>query len=278
MGSGIEHAFAVPFSSNVQNDAYNGNAVNGIPTANMAGGFPEVYEDVNMVYTAAGLGAPFTRNSDLDPLFHEPDYVWQTTGSGGEIAVIGVSAGNTQNAGVYTDIGVGNNQLTVLGPFSGSTFLGSGTLGDPFPGKMTGLVSLQQFGWFLDSSGQDWFSETQLNTNGFDHMMTFDASALTGQSVFVDFGAGPQNLVFGPNIFIIAWEDLPFSGNTLGDDDYNDIVYLITEVNTNIAGELLPLDSTSLFLAGIQSMTVWMIPAVLGLAGAGVYLVKFRKH
>ena len=45
-----------------------------------------------------------------------------------------------------------------------------------------------------------------------------------------------------------------------------------------VAGELLPLDSTALFLAGIQSMTVWMIPTVLGLAGAGVYLVKFRAR
>ena len=47
---------------------------------------------------------------------------------------------------------------------------------------------------------------------------------------------------------------------------------------TQVAGELLPLDSTALFLAGVQSMTVWMIPAVVGLAGAGVYLVKFRKQ
>jgi hypothetical protein len=45
-----------------------------------------------------------------------------------------------------------------------------------------------------------------------------------------------------------------------------------------IAGELLPLDSTALFLAGIQSMTIWMVPTVLGLAGVGVYLVKFRKQ
>jgi len=45
-----------------------------------------------------------------------------------------------------------------------------------------------------------------------------------------------------------------------------------------IGGELLPIDNTSLFLAGIQSMTVWMVPTVLGLVGAGVYLVKFRKH
>ena len=50
------------------------------------------------------------------------------------------------------------------------------------------------------------------------------------------------------------------------------------EPETRVAGELLPLDSTALFLAGIQSMTVWMIPAIAGLAGVGVYLVKFRKH
>ncbi|MDH3677176.1 MAG: hypothetical protein OEQ12_02620 [Nitrosopumilus sp.] len=45
-----------------------------------------------------------------------------------------------------------------------------------------------------------------------------------------------------------------------------------------VAGELLSIDSTALFLAGIQSMTVWMVPAVAGLAGAGVYLVKYRAH
>ena len=49
-------------------------------------------------------------------------------------------------------------------------------------------------------------------------------------------------------------------------------------VSHPVAGELLPLDSSALFLAGIQSMTVWMIPTVLGLAGAGVYLVKFRAN
>jgi hypothetical protein len=45
-----------------------------------------------------------------------------------------------------------------------------------------------------------------------------------------------------------------------------------------VAGEIIPIDNSALFLAGIQSMTVWMIPTVLGLAGAGVYLVKFRKQ
>ncbi len=52
----------------------------------------------------------------------------------------------------------------------------------------------------------------------------------------------------------------------------------ICEEESPVAGELLPLDNTALFLAGIQSMTVWMVPTVLGLAGVGEYLVKFRKH
>jgi len=45
-----------------------------------------------------------------------------------------------------------------------------------------------------------------------------------------------------------------------------------------ISGELLPLDSSALMIAGLTSMTVWMVPTVLGLAGVGVYLVKFRKQ
>jgi len=45
-----------------------------------------------------------------------------------------------------------------------------------------------------------------------------------------------------------------------------------------VAGELLPLDNTALLIGGLTSMSVFMIPTVLGLAGAGVYLVKFRKQ
>ncbi len=45
-----------------------------------------------------------------------------------------------------------------------------------------------------------------------------------------------------------------------------------------VAGELLPLDTSALMIAGLTSMSVWMIPTVLGLAGVGVYLVKFRAN
>jgi hypothetical protein len=52
----------------------------------------------------------------------------------------------------------------------------------------------------------------------------------------------------------------------------------LPEVDEQVAGELLPLDSSALMIAGLTSMTVWMIPAVAGLAGAGIYFIKTRKQ
>ncbi len=45
-----------------------------------------------------------------------------------------------------------------------------------------------------------------------------------------------------------------------------------------VGGELLPIDSTALVLAGLQSSAIWMIPTLAGLAAAGFYLVKFRAN
>ncbi len=45
-----------------------------------------------------------------------------------------------------------------------------------------------------------------------------------------------------------------------------------------VAGEIIPIDSSALMIAGLTSMSVWMIPTVLGLAGVGVYLVKYRAN
>jgi len=44
-----------------------------------------------------------------------------------------------------------------------------------------------------------------------------------------------------------------------------------------VAGELLSLDNSALMIAGLSSM-IWIAPAVAGLAGAGIYLVKFRAN
>jgi len=43
-----------------------------------------------------------------------------------------------------------------------------------------------------------------------------------------------------------------------------------------IGGEFLPIDSTLLLLAGLQTSAIWMLPALVGIAGAGAYLVRAR--
>ena len=48
------------------------------------------------------------------------------------------------------------------------------------------------------------------------------------------------------------------------------ITSIKTPDETIVAGQLLPLDSTALFLAGLSQ--VWMIPTILGIAGAGVII------
>jgi len=45
-----------------------------------------------------------------------------------------------------------------------------------------------------------------------------------------------------------------------------------------VAGELLPIMSSALIIAGVSTIAIWMVPAVVGLAGAGVYLIKFRAR
>ena len=57
----------------------------------------------------------------------------------------------------------------------------------------------------------------------------------------------------------------------------NDIAYQ-NALNLVVGGELLPIDSTALLLAGLQTSAIWMIPTLAGLAGAGFYIIKFRTN
>jgi len=76
----------------------------------------------------------------------------------------------------------------------------------------------------------------------------------------------------------VVWIDVEPLFTPLGPQLSVRCEYTVEHVETQVAGELLPLDNSALMIAGLTSMSVWMVPAVAGLAGAGVYLVKFRKH
>jgi len=44
-----------------------------------------------------------------------------------------------------------------------------------------------------------------------------------------------------------------------------------------IGGEGIPINTTSLLVAGFNANSIWMIPAVLGLAGAGIVIFKIKR-
>ena len=45
-----------------------------------------------------------------------------------------------------------------------------------------------------------------------------------------------------------------------------------------VGGDILPLETTALLAAGIQTSAMWLIPLLAGIAGVGVYLVKTRTN
>jgi len=75
-------------------------------------------------------------------------------------------------------------------------------------------------------------------------------------------------VVLGPNSV-----EITHSGNfpnTLSECHFD----LVTD--HTVDGFLLPIDSTALFLAGMQSSAIWLIPSVVGIAGVGFYLVRAK--
>jgi len=44
-----------------------------------------------------------------------------------------------------------------------------------------------------------------------------------------------------------------------------------------VGGEFLPIDSTALLLAGLQTSAIWMLPVLVGAAGAGFAAFKLRR-
>jgi len=217
-------ALATPFSYNVENDVYHG-LKNGIPTANDHNdGSPDLYQAVNTV-----IGSSYTSNSDIDDRYTAADEVFFGNGSH-SIALIGLTAGNGNTLGYYTDIGTGAAKNEVLGPVSGFGYTGQGTNSDPFTGAQFNHTG--NFAWYLEStsgsSTNTYYSEASLNTadERLDHMMTFALPELNGTSTYVDYGSGATSYTF-ENAFLIGWEDLGLSNGVLGDDDYDDMIYLV---------------------------------------------------
>jgi len=216
-----------------------------IPTANDKNdGGPDIFDAVNQL-----LGSGLTDNEQVDPRFIQPDYVWQELN--GQIALIGLSAGNSNTVGYYTDLGSGAVQTDLLGPYTGFGFLGDGTATNPYPAQTFSIASDPAlYGWYLKSNADTWYSEATLNANEWDHLMTFDIPELAGMTVSVKIGNTITTWTF-EHPYLLAWEDL-----NLGDVDYDDMIYLVDKVApVPVPGAVL-----------------------LGILGLGAVGIKLRKY
>ena len=91
-------------------------------------------------------------------------------------------------------------------------------------------------------------------------------------SVNLDDVAGSLGLVDGQTYPM----DIFFAERHTTQSNLSFTTFLLGEPQeTPVAGELLSIDSSSLVIAGLGSVA-WMIPAVAGLVGAGIYLIKTR--
>jgi len=97
-------------------------------------------------------------------------------------------------------------------------------------------------------------SEADSITDYSDLRLTFTATA----------GAGS-----GERLAKIKWAELEVPAVLSPVDPKDESI-----VNHPVAGKLLSVDSTALLLVGFTSISIWMVPTLVGITGAGLYYVR----
>jgi hypothetical protein len=207
-------AVADPFTLTLTNDTYDPTP-DGTPTP-WGDNNRDIYQAINRL-----AGTAYAANQDVDGRFVQPDYVWRQLD--GSVAAIGLTAGNSNSLGVYTDLGVGSVKTSLIGPHSGFTWLGDGTQANPYPGAVIPVATGADFAWYMNTSGVNYYSEPGLNGDLYDHMVTYGLPDLAGKTIYIDKGTGADPYTFTSDAFLIAWEDL--SG--LGDEDFDDYMVVV---------------------------------------------------
>jgi len=204
----------------------------------IASGEPlQVYSAINYVLTNAGVASSLANNGAADPLQVSPDAYWKNLvgTAGGDVAIIGVGAGQANELGTFAFGTPGTPITPVVGAITGQGFnYGTGSLATPYQGSVNTLTG--EFGFSLTGYAtpqsqtpvSQWFSDQGLNSDGLDHMLTYQLAGLNGQTIYINTGSGVQSYVLTADSYLLAWEDLSRGSADL---DYNDAVYLVTKVH-----------------------------------------------
>jgi len=180
------------------------------------------------------VGSPSSVDVITDQVSDVDDSTWSVTASGGAVStlivemaglattnVFGVydAADPTKQVMVFDGAAAAGAQGVLSIQTDGSVFVNSVDTGVDFAANL--------FGFFLDSRPSReantgiWFSDTSLNSDGFDHMAAYQG---TGDLVDLPLVAAG---VWTPSEYILAWEDL--SAN-INDGDFEDFVVMVESV------------------------------------------------
>jgi len=100
-------------------------------------------------------------------------------------------------------------------------------------------------------------------------------------------GNGHMYIAKNPNLYFLDYSGTSLIGAggnfeqlTNLAEDLDDIAPLVGmgSTDTPIGGTILSINSASLLLAGLQSMTIWMAPILAGAAGIAAFYLKSRKN
>ena len=214
-------------------DAY-ARVPNGIPTPrDNDDSYPDVNDVINLLKGFDPGDPEFLSSNDAtDRYFVERDGLWRDLD--GSVAFLGISARNKNILGVYTQSGEGIARMPLLGPHTGFGIAGKGTPESPFPASLLGLDMRASFGWYLEADYTEiFYSEDSRNRGGWDHLFSY---AIGSVRTWVRYPDGEVAELVLDDAYVLAWEDMTWDGISLGDEDYDDMLYLVGHVITSAQG------------------------------------------
>ncbi len=179
-------------------------------------------------FTTAPVNGTSSVDAANDMMDDAGDSYWSITGAGGSVStmIIEIAGNSDGNAiGVFDR----NNAASRVELFSGPQNAGAQSV---LSIKADGSVHVNfgdsgidfaanAFGFYLDGPGGLFFSDSALNLGGDDQMVAYQG---TDTDMIAVGGNAPG--LWTDNEFVLAWEDVANSG----DNDYNDLVFIVESV------------------------------------------------
>lgn len=263
----VDNAGVFTFVGNTEDVNANSVSINTLAfdhtTGIMYGGAgPGNFYIVNPTTAAVTLVGP-TNNGNIDAMdFRVDGVLYASVGVGGQ------GSGGSNLATINPDTGA----ATIKGPF-GVTGMGAIAFGND--GILYGVTKAPSNNLYtIDINTGDATFVTQV-TGGFvvqgsqdgpaSMQFACDGTVFLGTQ-FRDGRFGTLNIQNG-NFAFLSFQPTDTVGGLTYDRSCDVIV----------GGEIIPLNTTALLLAGVQSVSMWMIPVVISGAGIGVFVISRRK-